>query len=142
MLPCVDSPAVISCHSFSASQRCRPSQRSLGPPVDSRIPPVCPHEKLCAIPSPRSQPFEPVLILPSGFPFLILPSGFPLTFMKKPLRRHRPQALTLTVNTGAAWLCDSVGHHSDPFCDWAAKRCWTESEINSRMEVFSGMDSP
>lgn len=58
--------------------------------------------------------------------------------MKKPLRRHRPQALTLTVNTGATWLCDSVGHHSDPFCDWAAKRCWTESEINSRMEVFSG----
>lgn len=65
-------------------------------------------------------------------------SGFPLSFIKKPPRRHRPQALTLTVNTGAARLCDSIGHHSDPFCDWAARRCWTESEVSSRMEVFWG----
>lgn len=137
MLPCVDSPAVISCHSFFSASNAADHPREVWVPLWTLAShlsvPMRSNGTMCAIPSPHPQPFEPVLILPSGFP---------LTFMKKPLKRHRPQALTLTVNTGAAWLCDSVGHHSDLFCDWAAKRCWTESEINSRMEVFSGMDSP
>lgn len=126
---------------FSASQRCRPSQ-SLGPPVDSHFPPVCPQAKLCAIPSLRSQPFKPVPILPSGFPFLILPSGFPLSFIKKPLRRHRPQALTLTVNTGAARLCDSIGRHPDPFSTGQPDVVGLNQKSAPGWKSFGGMGSP
>lgn len=130
MLPCVDSLAVISCHSSSphlnSTDRPRKAWVLLWALTSHLSVSMQSHVHF---PSLHPQPCKPILILPSGFPF---------SFMKKPSQKAQSPDFDphwpFPVDIGAAWLAEPIGHQLRPLCTWAAKHGWAESEMQLQDE--------